>query len=55
MVVGLMKAHGKPMKFLDILETVQKKKLVKTKSKNFANVLRRTVSTSKKIKNVSRG
>ena len=54
-VVDLLKAHGKPMKFQDILETVQKKKLVKTKSKNFANVLRRTVSTSKKIKNVSRG
>lgn len=54
-VVDLLKANKKPMKFQDILETILKKKLVKTKSKNFANVLRRTVSTSKKIKNVSRG
>ncbi len=54
-VVDLLKAHGKPMAFQDILSTIQKKKLIKSKSKNFANVLRRTVSASKKIKNVSRG
>ena len=39
----------------DILTTVTKKKLIKSKSADFANVLRRTVSISKKIKRVSRG
>ena len=54
-VVALLKGRKKPMAFQDILATVQKKKLVKTKSANFANVLRRTLSTSKKVKRVSRG
>jgi len=45
----------KSMKFQDIRDTVQKDTLVKTQSKNIANVLRRNVSTSKKIKNMSRG
>jgi len=37
------------------MATIQKKKLIKTKSANFANVLRRTISTSEKIKRVGRG
>ena len=54
-VVTLLKGRKSPMAFQDILSTIEKKKLVTSKSKNFANVLRRTLSTSKKIKRVSRG
>ena len=54
-VVGLLKGKKNPMAFQDILSTIEKKKLVKTKSDNFANVLRRTLSTSKKVKRVARG
>jgi hypothetical protein len=43
------------MAFPEIMATIQKKKLIKTKSANFANVLRRTISTSAKIKRVARG
>jgi hypothetical protein len=54
-VVALLKANKKPMAFPVIMATIQKKKLIKTKSANFANVLRRTISTSSKIKRVGRG
>ena len=54
-VVALLKANKKPMAFPEIMATIQKKKLIKTKSANFANVLRRTISTSSKIKRVGRG
>lgn len=54
-VVDLIRGHGKPMAFQDILAKVTEGKLVKTKSKNFANVLRRTISTSKLVKRVGRG
>jgi len=54
-VVALLKGRKKPMAFQDILSTIQKKKLVTSKSKDFANVLRRTLSTSKKVKRVARG
>lgn len=54
-VVGLLKAAKGSMAFQDILGTIQKKKLVKSKSANFSNVLRRTISTSKKIKRTGRG
>jgi hypothetical protein len=54
-VVALLKANKKPMAFPEIMDTIQKKKLIKTKSANFANVLRRTISTSEKIKRVARG
>ena len=54
-VVALLKAHKKPMAFPEIMATIQKRKLIKTKSANFANVLRRTISTSSKIKRVGRG
>ena len=54
-VVALLKANKKPMAFPEIMATIRKKKLIKTKSANFANVLRRTISTSSKIKRVARG
>jgi len=54
-VAELIRKNGKPMTFQDILGTITKKKLVRTKSKNFANVLRRTLSTSKQLKRVGRG
>ncbi len=54
-VITLLKANKKPMAFPEIMATIQKRKLVKTKSANFANVLRRTISTSGAIKRVSRG
>ncbi|MBE0564915.1 MAG: hypothetical protein IH621_03090 [Krumholzibacteria bacterium] len=54
-VVDLIKANGGKMTFQDILATIQKKKLVKTKATNFDNVLRRTISTSEAIKRVGRG
>ena len=54
-VTDLIRANGKPMPFQDILASVTKGKLIKTKSKNFANVLRRTLSTSKMVKRVGRG
>lgn len=54
-VAGLIRAHGSPMAFQDILRTIQSRKLVKTKSKDFANVLRRTLSTSRLVKRVARG
>lgn len=51
-----MKVLGKrQMAFPDLLAKIQKDKLVATKSKNFANVLRRTLSTSKGVKRVGRG
>ncbi len=54
-VVDLIKANGGKMAFQDILATIQKKKLVKSKAKSFDNVLRRTISTSGKIKRAGRG
>jgi len=54
-VVGLLKKAKGPLSFQDILSRINEGKLVKTKSKNFANVLRRTLSTSKKVKRPSRG
>ncbi len=54
-VVKLISRKGKPVSFQDLLNTITTKRLVKTRSTNFDNVLRRTLSTSKKIKRVSRG
>ncbi len=54
-VVALLKANKKPMAFPEIMATIQKRKLIKTKSANFENVLRRTISTSGAIKRVARG
>lgn len=54
-VIDLLTKNVEPMAFKDILETIQKRKLVKTKSANFANVLRRTLSTSEVVKRAGRG
>jgi adenylate kinase len=54
-VAKVIKAGGKKMAFQDIKKTIQSKKLFKTKSKNFDNVLRRTISTAKTIKRAGRG
>ena len=54
-VADLIRENGKPMAFQDILAVITKRKLVKTRSKNFANVLRRTISGSKAFNNVARG
>jgi hypothetical protein len=54
-IVAVIKKNRGKMAFQDILAAIQKGKLFKTRSKNFSNVLRRTVSTSKKVKRVGRG
>jgi hypothetical protein len=54
-VCGLIKKNGSPMSFQDILTAIEKGKLVRSKSKNFANVLRRTMSTSERLKRAGRG
>ena len=52
----IVKTLGKrKMAFQDLLAAIQKNKQFKSKSKNFANVLRRTLSTSKRVKRVGRG
>ncbi len=53
-IVKLIRANGKPMEFKAILAAIKKGKLVKTKSKDFSNVLRRTLSTSTAVKRVAR-
>ena len=53
--VALIKKKGGPMSFKDIYATIVKRKLVTTRSKQFDNVLRRTLSTSKNVKRVARG
>ncbi len=54
-VIDVIKANGGKMAFQEVLATIQKKKLIKTKANDFANVLRRTISTSGKIKRAGRG
>jgi DNA repair exonuclease SbcCD ATPase subunit len=54
-VVNILEQHGGPMPFKQILETIVTGELFTSRSANFDNVLRRTVSTSEKIKRVSRG
>lgn len=54
-VVDLLKANGAPMAVPEILATIKKQKLVKTKAANFAGVVRQTLSKSSKIKRVGRG
>jgi hypothetical protein len=54
-VIAVIKAAGKEMSFPDIRDTITSQKLYKSKSKNFDNVLRRTISTAKGIKRVGRG
>ena len=54
-VVGLLKANGAPMAIPEILATIKKQKLVKTKAANFAGVVRQTIYKSATIKRVGRG
>jgi len=54
-VLGVLQKNGAPMPFKDLFTAIVKGKLFASKSKNFDNVLRRTLSTSKKVKAVSRG
>jgi hypothetical protein len=54
-IVDLLKSNAKPMKFPDIKTTILRRKLFKTRSKNFDNVLRRTISSSRVIRRISRG
>lgn len=54
-VIELLKANGAPMAVPEILATIKKQKLVKTKAANFAGVVRQTLSKSSKIKRVGRG
>ncbi len=54
-VLGVLKKNGAPMNFKELFSTIVDGKLFRSKSKNFDNVLRRTLSTSKLIKRVSRG
>ena len=54
-VVSLIEKRGEPVPFQVLLSTIIGKKLFKTRSSNFDNVLRRTLSTSTRIKRVGRG
>lgn len=54
-VARLIKKKGAPIPFKDLSASITKGRLFFSKSKNFDNVLRRTLSTSKKIKRVGRG
>ena len=54
-IVAVIKKNGGPVAFQDLKATIVKGKLFKTKSGNFDNVLRRTLSTSKAVKRVGRG
>jgi len=54
-VVTIIKKARKPVAYQDILSRIQKGKLFTSRSSNFDNVLRRTLSTSKKIKRAGRG
>jgi leucyl aminopeptidase (aminopeptidase T) len=54
-IVQVLQEHGEPMAFKDILGTITGRKLFKTRSKSFDNVLRRTISTSDRIKRHGRG
>ena len=54
-VVAVIRQNGGKMAFQDILATIQENKLYHSKSRNFANVLRRTVSISPQVKRAGRG
>ncbi len=54
-VVGIIRKAGKPVPYRDIMDAITKGKLFTSKSTNFDNVLRRTLSTSKKVKSAGRG
>jgi hypothetical protein len=52
-VIDLLRANGAPMAFRDVLATIKKKKLVKTKVASFDGVLRQAMAKSSRIKRVS--
>nr|MEE4268497.1 hypothetical protein [Candidatus Krumholzibacteria bacterium] len=54
-VVGIIRKAGKAVPYRDIMDAITKGKLFTSKSTNFDNVLRRTLSTSKKVKSAGRG
>lgn len=54
-IVKVIKGNKGAMAFKDLKKTIVGGKLFKTKSANFDNVLRRTLSTSKAVKRVGRG
>jgi len=54
-VVDLLKANGAPMAVPEILATIKKQKLVKTKAADFSGVVRQMLSKSSRIKRVGRG
>ncbi|MCP4293446.1 MAG: hypothetical protein GY780_16590 [bacterium] len=54
-VVKVITSNGGPMNYKDLLGVILKKKLFVSKSANFDNVLRRTLSTSKLVKRAGRG
>jgi len=54
-IVSAIRKNGSSIAFQDLKARILKGKLFKTKSGNFDNVLRRTLSTSKKVKRVGRG
>ncbi len=54
-VYSVIEKRGEPVPFQVLIKTITSKKLFKTRSSNFDNVLRRTLSTSRRIKRVGRG
>jgi hypothetical protein len=54
-VASVIRKSGAPVSFQDIMAAIVEGKLFATRSTNFDNVLRRTLSTSKMIKRVGRG
>jgi hypothetical protein len=54
-IVSVIREHGEPMPFKTLLDAIVKGKRFKTRSKDFGNVLRRTLSTSQRVKRKGRG
>ena len=54
-IVSVIKKKRSAIAYQELKARIIKGKLFKTKSGNFDNVLRRTLSTSKKVKRVGRG
>jgi hypothetical protein len=54
-VVAILQERGTAMPFKEMHAAIVDGKLFRTRSKNFANVLRRTLSTSERVKRKARG
>lgn len=54
-IVSVIRKNRSSVAFQELKARILKGKLFKTRSGNFDNVLRRTLSTSKKVKRVGRG